>query len=126
MRSCRCILSFILKLRFIIALVGNRDLIWRGKPLSAEQIAHSCPMLYAEWLIREKESEEAVYLGVRTRLEILAMRVLKAAKRIFGIPKFRYYALGDGIHEILAHSAQDPLRPKSIGPPSPQLFLFDP
>jgi hypothetical protein len=35
----------------------------------------------------------AVRLGAQTKLRILALHVLKAAKRIFGIPGFRYYAL---------------------------------
>ena len=43
----------------------------------------------------------AVYLGTHSKLQILAHHVLKAAKRIFGIPDFRYYALADGIKEIL-------------------------
>jgi hypothetical protein len=43
----------------------------------------------------------AVYLGMRAKLEILTAHVLKAAKRIFGIPDFRYYAIADGIRELL-------------------------
>jgi hypothetical protein len=41
------------------------------------------------------------YLGVRTKLRVLAGHVLKAARRIFGIPEFRFYALADGIKEYL-------------------------
>jgi hypothetical protein len=44
----------------------------------------------------------AVHLGMKTKLEILALHVLEAAGRIFGIPNFRYYALADGIKEILS------------------------
>jgi hypothetical protein len=43
----------------------------------------------------------AVHVGLRARLEIMVIYVLRAAKRIFGIPNFRYYALADGIKEIL-------------------------
>lgn len=43
----------------------------------------------------------AVVLGAKMKLSILASHVLKAAKRLFGIPDFRYYALSDGIKEIL-------------------------
>jgi hypothetical protein len=43
----------------------------------------------------------AVILGTKMKLFILASHVLKAAKRLFGIPDFRYYALSDGIKEIL-------------------------
>lgn len=42
-----------------------------------------------------------VYLGERTRLRILALHVLKGAKRLFGIPHFRFYAIADGIREFL-------------------------
>ena len=46
----------------------------------------------------------AVHLGLRSQLEILAGHALRAAKRIFGIPNFRYYALADGIKDILSRS----------------------
>ncbi len=42
----------------------------------------------------------AVVLGTRIKLEILATHPLKAAKRLFGIPDFRLYALADGIREV--------------------------
>ena len=34
----------------------------------------------------------------------LAAHLLKAAKRLFGIPDFRLYALADGIREVCAKS----------------------
>lgn len=43
----------------------------------------------------------AVYLGDRARLAILAHRALQGARRFFGIPDFRYYALADGIASLL-------------------------
>jgi len=43
----------------------------------------------------------AVYLGDRVRLRILAHHALRAARRLFGIPDFRYYALADGIKALL-------------------------
>ena len=43
----------------------------------------------------------AVVLGNLLKLRILSVHVLKAAKRLFGIPDFRYYALSDGIRAIL-------------------------
>ena len=43
-----------------------------------------------------------VHLGQQTKLAILCHHALKAAKRLFGIPDFRYYAIADGIHAILA------------------------
>jgi hypothetical protein len=54
----------------------------------------------------------SVYLGTRAKLEILAFHVLQAAKRIFGIPDFRYYALADGIKEVLSRTAKGILGPK--------------
>jgi hypothetical protein len=44
----------------------------------------------------------AVVLGTRIKLDILATHLLSAAKRLFGIPNFRLYALADGIREVCA------------------------
>lgn len=43
----------------------------------------------------------AVWLGESLKLKILTTRVLKIAKRFFGIPSFHYYALADGIARLL-------------------------
>jgi hypothetical protein len=51
----------------------------------------------------------AVYLGDALRLSILTRKVLKVAKRLFGIPPFAYYALADGIATILSHSTVGPI-----------------
>jgi len=48
----------------------------------------------------------AVYPGYRTKLEILPVHMLEAAKRIFGIPDFHYYALADGIKNILTRTSR--------------------
>jgi len=48
----------------------------------------------------------AVYLGSSAKLQILALHLLQAAKRLFGIPDFRYYALADGIKEVLSRTAK--------------------
>lgn len=42
-----------------------------------------------------------VYLGLRTKLRVLARHVVTAARRVFGIPDFHFYALADGIREYL-------------------------
>ena len=34
-----------------------------------------------------------VYLGIKTKLKVLSRHVLKTARRLFGIPDFRFYAL---------------------------------
>jgi hypothetical protein len=64
----------------------------------------------------------AVYVGTRAKLEILAFHVLKAAKRIFGIPDFRYYALADGIKEVLSKAGKGILGTNAM--PSPNLSQF--
>lgn len=64
----------------------------------------------------------AVWLGKKTRLNILALHTVHAAKRIFGIPDFRYYALADGIKAIFKRTGKGPLvsnKPKH----KPQLQL---
>jgi hypothetical protein len=37
----------------------------------------------------------------RVRERILVQHILQAAKRIYGVPEFRSYALADGIKQIL-------------------------
>jgi hypothetical protein len=68
----------------------------------------------------------AVYLGFRAKMEILVTHVLKASKRIFGIPDFRYYAIADGIRELLNRYDRGILKPSAIMSGSRQLLLFDP
>ena len=48
----------------------------------------------------------AVYLGLRMKLRLLAGHVLRASKRVFGIPDFRLYALSDGIRQFLYSQTQ--------------------
>jgi len=67
------------------------------------------------------------YLGLKTKLRVLMKHLLKAAKRVFGIPEFRFYALADGIKEHLfarKWGFQGPnLYPQ---PESAQRWLFSP
>ncbi len=42
------------------------------------------------------------HLGLQTKLSVLCHHSLEAAKRLFGIAPFRYYAIADGIKEILS------------------------
>jgi len=42
------------------------------------------------------------HLGRDTKLTVLCHHALTAAKRLFGIPDFRFYAITDGIKEILS------------------------
>ena len=62
----------------------------------------------------------AVVLGTRIKLEILATHLVTAAKRLFGIPNFRLYALADGIREVCARS---PRRSSPSPQALPQLSL---
>ena len=67
----------------------------------------------------------AVWLGTKTKLNILAMHAMNAAKRIFGIPDFRYYALADGIRAIFKRIGKGPLHPRGYKPiPSTQIPLW--
>ena len=67
----------------------------------------------------------AVYLGARSKLEIMATHILKISKRIFGIPDFRYYALADGIGRALSRIDKGPRRGEPATQGSAQLLLFD-
>jgi hypothetical protein len=67
----------------------------------------------------------AVWLGTKAKLNILAMHAMDAAKRLFGIPDFRYYALADGIKAIFKRIGKGPLYPRGYEKPStPQLSLW--
>ncbi len=44
----------------------------------------------------------AVVLDQSQKLTIMAGYILKSAKRVFGIPDFKYYALGDGLCNIFS------------------------
>jgi len=56
----------------------------------------------------------AIILHQSQKLSIMAGHVLKWAKRVFGIPDFKYYALGDGLSNIFSRFPgrfMDPLEP---------------
>jgi hypothetical protein len=44
----------------------------------------------------------AVLLDTVSKLKVMAGYVLKAAKRVFGIPEFHYYCIADGLTSIFA------------------------
>jgi len=67
----------------------------------------------------------AVYLGDRARLRILAHHALVAARRLFGIPDFRYYALADGIRKLLEGVRRPLLARGGTGPPELQTSFFN-
>ncbi len=65
----------------------------------------------------------AVWLGQRLKLGILAHHALQAAKRIFGVPDFRYYALADGVKAFLFGS-EAPLRERNVQPRADPQLMF--
>jgi hypothetical protein len=68
----------------------------------------------------------AVYLELRMKLRVLAGHVLRASRRVFGIPDFRLYALGDGIGQFLYSLTQGLKRFwEQQGPIPAQPKLFD-
>ena len=58
------------------------------------------------------------------RLRVMAGYVEKAAKRLFGVPDFRYYALADGLRALFT---RHPGRPRTRFPTAKtlQMSLFD-
>ena len=46
------------------------------------------------------QASQSVVLDRGAKLRVMAGHVLKAAKRVFGIPDFHYYAIADGLMSI--------------------------
>ena len=46
----------------------------------------------------------AVRLDTDTKLKVMVSHVLKQAKRVFGVPDFKYYAISDGLANIFKRS----------------------
>jgi hypothetical protein len=63
----------------------------------------------------------ATFLGQKMKLRILCEKLLIISQRLFGIPPFRFYALADGIRNVLAQTS--PGIP-SQKPPSSQMELL--
>jgi hypothetical protein len=69
----------------------------------------------------------ALYLGIKLKLRVLARHLVKAARRVFGIPDFRLYALADGIkHVLFNHSKGFGTFPRPSDPVVFQRPLFSP
>ena len=66
----------------------------------------------------------AVWLGTRTKLNILAMHAMHAAKRLLGVPDCRYYALADGIQAIFKRIGKGPLRIRGYKPTPPAQMMI--
>ena len=50
----------------------------------------------------------ATFLGQKMKLRILCEKLLIISQRFFGIPPFRFYALADGIKNILSQASPGP------------------
>jgi Transposase DDE domain len=57
------------------------------------------------------------WLGQKEKLAVIARHALTAAKRLFGIPDFRYYALSDGLASILSKRTKKPFLENEKLPP---------
>lgn len=65
----------------------------------------------------------AVILDTSEKLKIMAGYILKAAKRVFGIPDFKYYAIADGMRNLFLRHPGRPLRQsRTIDDSCPLLF----
>lgn len=60
----------------------------------------------------------AVFLDTNQKLKIMTGHLLKQAKRVFGVPDFKYYALGDGISALFRRSPGklEPERTNEVDP----------
>jgi len=68
----------------------------------------------------------AVYLGIKMKLRVLSKHLVRAARRVFGIPDFRLYAIADGIKHVLFNRPTGlGLWPRPPAPSPPQRLLFD-
>lgn len=56
----------------------------------------------------------SVHMGAQLRMKILSGHIVSAAKRFYGVSEFYYYALADGVSNLLSRIA-----PKQ-SPPTPQ------
>ena len=215
------------RVRFVVRMMGNRHLIFRGQAREATALAHACAMRYAERIVRQTEDGEKAYhlefgfwrvhlpnrtddltlvvvrgfgetplmlltnvavrpsraslwaivqgylgrwmveetlrfikqsyrleeirvlkyerlqnlvalvvaaayfaaewLGEGLRLAVLRRMVAKLAKRFFGVPAFHYYALADGIRNVLIRTGRWRPLQDDLAPPQPllrQTFLF--
>jgi hypothetical protein len=52
----------------------------------------------------------AIVLDIGSKLRVSAAHVLRAAKRVFGIPEFHYYAIADGLSSIFLRHPGKPYR----------------
>ena len=66
------------------------------------------------------------YLGLRIKLKAISRMVLRVSRRIFEVPDFRFYALSDGIRDLLRRNDKGPLRNLAKQSTKYQFSLFNP
>ena len=64
-----------------------------------------------------------VVLDTHEKLQVMVGCVLKAAKRVFGIGEFKYYAIADGMHGLFTRHPGRPQRQRCDS--DPQILLFE-
>ena len=67
-----------------------------------------------------------VYLGLGVKMRILAGNILKVSRRVFAVLDFHFYALSDGIRNLLFGRQRGLQRFFASPKHSSQLNLFDP
>ncbi len=65
-----------------------------------------------------------VFLGKIVKLKILLQHIYQAAKRIYGIPEFRFYAIADGVKQVLFGSHSGIGRPPPARLPIGEILLL--
>lgn len=58
-----------------------------------------------------------------SKLKILASHLLQSAKRVFGIPDFKYYALSDGLYNVF-QNCPGTIQPRKKEPPGQVMIEF--
>ena len=66
----------------------------------------------------------ACVLDHDSRLRVMARYVEQAAKRVFGVPDFKYYALADGLRALFTRHPGRPVT-RETRPNPQQMSLFD-
>ena len=104
--------------RFVAEMVYG---IQASQSVMLSEIARSLQNLFVLALLASHFA--CAVLALKAKLKIMTRRTLLLAKRIFGIPKFMYYAIADGIKTVFSRHPCPP-RPPSTQQ-NPQLTLFN-
>ena len=65
-----------------------------------------------------------VFIGLKTKLNILLKQICDKAQRFFQIPSYKWYAVSDGIYKILSKIRSEAFAKVSKSHPYTQLKLF--